>query len=51
MQQVTAQDPPVIFGFTPYYRAAVNPRVHFSVTKILPDQFLFRDIFAWKLDP
>ncbi len=50
MQRVTAEDLPVLFYINTYYRAALNPRVHLSVSDILPDQYLFRDIFAWRLD-
>jgi peptide/nickel transport system substrate-binding protein len=50
MQRVTAQDLPVLFYINSYYRAAFNPRVHLSVKQILPDQYVFRDIYAWRLD-
>lgn len=50
MQVVTAEDLPVLFFENTYYRAAINPRVHIASKKILPDQYLFRDVFAWKLD-
>jgi peptide/nickel transport system substrate-binding protein len=51
MQRITAEDLPVLFGYTPYSRTILNPRVHISVQRILPDQYLFRDIFAWRLGP
>jgi peptide/nickel transport system substrate-binding protein len=50
MQRVTAEDIPVLFYINAFYRAALNPRVHVSVSDILPDQYLFRDIYAWRLD-
>ncbi len=50
MQRETALDLPVLFYINSYYRAALNPRVHPSVAEILPDQYLFRDVFAWRLD-
>lgn len=50
MQRSTAEDLPVLFYINAFYRAAINPRVHFSVSEVLPDQYVFRDIFAWRLD-
>ena len=50
MQRETAEDLPVLFYINTYYRAAFNPRVHLSVTDVLPDQYVFRDVFAWTLD-
>jgi len=50
MQRVTAEDLPVLFYINTYYRAAFNPRVRVSVKDVLPDQYVFRDVYAWRLD-
>jgi ABC-type transport system substrate-binding protein len=50
MQAVTAEDLPVLFFENTYYRAALSPRVHLPPAKILPDQYLFRNIFAWTIE-
>ena len=52
MQRRTSADPPVIFGFNSYFRAAYTPRLHFPhPDKILPDLELWRDVQDWRLDP
>jgi peptide/nickel transport system substrate-binding protein len=52
MQRRLGDDPPVIFAFDSYFRAAYTPRLHFPhPEKILPDLQLWRDVYDWRLDP
>jgi peptide/nickel transport system substrate-binding protein len=52
MQRRLGDDPPVIFAFDSYFRAAYTPRLHFPhPDKILPDLQLWRDVYDWRLDP
>jgi len=51
MQSALAEDVPVLFRSYPYYQLAIAPRVHFDMSRLLPDQYLFRDIAHWQLGP
>jgi len=51
MQQIVANDVPMLFFFYPYFRIAIAPRVHLDYTKALPDYYIFRDLPSWTLGP
>ncbi|TAM60539.1 peptide ABC transporter substrate-binding protein [bacterium] len=49
MQQLTALDPPVIWGYDLYYRAALSPRVNVNGAALLPGLYIWNDIWRWRL--
>ncbi|HVA38071.1 MAG TPA: ABC transporter substrate-binding protein [Candidatus Dormibacteraeota bacterium] len=51
MQVLTAEDPPVIWAYDVYYRAAFSKRVEFNGAHLLPDQYIWNNVWDWSLRP
>ena len=51
VQQIIADDVPVLYFAFPYYELAMSPRVHLDLKTVLPDLYLYRDVQHWKLGP
>ena len=51
VQRIVAEDVPTLYSGFRYYEDAISPRVHFDISKALPDLYFFRDVQHWKLGP
>lgn len=49
MQREIADQLPVLYYDSEFYRVAISPRVQFDFSHVLPDDFLFLNVGRWRL--